>query len=440
MLSPSTVGLAGLPSPLRELLDRYRRAGRFDAVGFWEEIRRRGTPLRGNDPEDAIFLWRGAEDPQETGSYVHLHINRVTDKQDHHRGWMHHVHGTDIHYLHLRLPVALRAGYGFLPDASPLDRPRQGPPRFGVQETRWDPFSPSPPMVQRERWGLSVVDGPEAPDLRSWQEASHEDPVRGLLLREHRPTGSVPGATKSGMLPGSAPQREHWLLLPPAARVQGTEVPLLVVFDAETWFGDLPLPRALERAAETGLLPPMAVLGLANSSREDRVRSLGADSAFLAHVARDSVAWAVRTAARHGIKVAGPRRRILAGQSLGGLSALVAALELPEHFGAVLSHSPSMWWRPGGRAAPRNLGQDPAEDWITERFARTGPGPVRIRLDVGTREGLTVPHIEHLAEVLGDRGWEVSLGLHEGGHDFAWWRLALLEGLVQLLGPGSPEG
>jgi enterochelin esterase family protein len=38
--------------------------------------------------------------------------------------------------------------------------------------------------------------------------------------------------------------------------------------------------------------------------------------------------------------------RAIGGSSLGGLTALYAALERPDCFGNVLAHSPSVWWFP----------------------------------------------------------------------------------------------
>src|SRR5690606_31945897 len=120
---------------------------------------------------------------------------------------------------------------------------------------------------------------------------------------------------------------------------------------------------------------------------------------------------------------------------LGGLSALFAAVQTPGAYGAVIAHSPSMWWRPGGTATPSSLGAGGEPDWITRQIAERPATGVRVRLDVGTREGPTVAHARTLAAALRSRGYPHRLAVYEGGHDFACWRGALLDGLAALSAP-----
>lgn len=68
----------------------------------------------------------------------------------------------------------------------------------------------------------------------------------------------------------------------------------------------------------------------------------------------------------------GPDNTGLAGSSLGGLMALYAAFAHPEVFGRVGAFSPSLWW---------------AGELMTSLSARQPRPPVRLYLDMGTREG-----------------------------------------------------
>lgn len=428
------------PRPLDadSLLRRYAYAPAGEVDAFWAQMAVRGTPLwstpEGEDEADVTFVWRASavEEHPDGMASVHVHVNRVTDKEHYDAGFMRHVPGTDIWVLTLSLSPTLRSCYGFTP-LRRGEQPADGPPELCTYWTRRDPLSLCPPLADHGPYGLSVLAGPQAPDQTEWESAATLRGLHGGVIREPRP------------LPSDGRPRDHWLYLPPTALRNGREasrgadsrtpgLPLLTLFDAETWFGEMSLPQALENAMESGRIPEIAVLGISNAHRVDRIERLGANSAFLHDVAETGTTWAEERAAEHGIRFAGRHGRVVSGQSLGGLSALVAALEQPQAYGIALAHSSSLWWTPDGRSTPKNLIDQPEGGWITGRFAESEPQDVRIRLDVGTREGLTVPQTESLQRTLRERGWQTErTHLYDGGHDFAWWRGALIDGLEATL-------
>ncbi|KAA9394965.1 esterase family protein [Kocuria coralli] len=311
-----------------------------------------------------------------------------------------------------------------------------------ITRTFWDPRNPDPPLRRQGPHGTSIHTGSQAPPQPEWRTG------RGPLERHvgERLEGRI--VEDSLEVPRGSGPRRHLLYLPaPDAQEQSVStsgLPLLVLFDAEVWFDELGLPHALEAAVRAGRLPPLAVLGLTTSGRADRFRSLGANSAFLAGVAETSIPWAERAAVAQGILLAGRDRRILAGQSLGGLSALVGALELPDAFGAALAHSASLWWEhqeagpEGFMPAPPRFDREPGNNWITARFREASARDVRIRLEVGTREGPAAAHNRALHRVLLECGWESEQHLYEGGHDWACWRGCLIDGLDWALSPPTP--
>ncbi|KJT52188.1 Trilactone hydrolase IroD, partial [Salmonella enterica subsp. enterica serovar Heidelberg str. RI-11-013343] len=50
-------------------------------------------------------------------------------------------------------------------------------------------------------------------------------------------------------------------------------------------------------------------------------------------------------------------------------------------------------------------------------------------LCVGSLEGSTVPQVKQLHEKLRAAGVESHCNVYTGGHDYAWWRGALIDGL-----------
>lgn len=112
----------------------------------------------------------------------------------------------------------------------------------------------------------------------------------------------------------------------------------------------------------------------------------------------------------------------------GGVTALMAARHAPESFGLVLSHSPSMWWTPDNRNRPPHFSAE-ERSWVSEHVLSAPSPAVRTHLCVGSLEGSTVPQVKQLHEKLRAAGVESHCSVYTGGHDYAWWRGALIDGL-----------
>ena len=296
-----------------------------------------------------------------------------------------------------------------------------------------DPFAADPPLHtqgigrgqnahQGDGAGQSVFSGPLAPEHSAWLAAGEPD---GTLRAETR--------TIAGF------EVPVHLSVPSTSRPQG----LLVLFDGSDWFDSLAAPRACEAAG----LPPMVVIGIgagahagsqgSASAREQRVATLGGNSEFLSEVCATLLPQIEAELREQGIALPGRSRRIVCGQSLGGLSALLLALESPATFGTVLAHSASLWWRPGGQASPADLGRADADDWLVGRLLDSGDLDIEVHLAVGSREVLMVVHHRLLAQVLEERGELTSLSIYQGGHDLACWRGELIDGLRAVFGTSS---
>ena len=422
-------------SEVLEHLSRAGSRGTFDgANGAWSALVAGGTPLVDPHGDRHTFVWRppdGVFVPSD--AEVHLHINRITDKDNHDRGIMTPVPGTAAWVLTLRIPDTLRASYGFTiryPDEATTHRP----PKHNHYDTFLDPHSSLDPLVDDgDSRGLSVVVGRLAPALPEWE-------TPGIRLADHVLRGDVIDTQLPIELGGegapSAPQRRCFLYLPARDDVSGP-VPLLTVFDAEGWFSRLDLPSAVERAQDTRGLPPIAMLGLTAADIPDRKSSLGANETFLRSVATTATDWVESEATDRGLTLSQREERIVAGQSLGGLSALCAARNLGDHYGHAISQSPSLWWTADGKSTPRDLATC-ITPWVTGTFpdqpTTEEPRPT-IYLDVGLRETMTVPHLHGLAMRLTAAEWPHKLRVYDGGHDNAWWRASLLDRLAEILVP-----
>ncbi|MFF3996306.1 enterochelin esterase [Streptomyces cyaneofuscatus] len=404
---------------------------------FWAEAARTGTPLV-EELDDApghravTFLWRGHRATRR----VLLMAPGITDPERLADSLLHHLPGTDVWYLGHRLRADHRGSYRMVADISagpaPADPALLQRLLLALRAHGGaDPLNPARIPVRWRDAQDSVFALPDAPP-QPWA-ARRPDVARGGVER-HAVAAGVLGAV-----------RDVWVYLPPDAvpyrpayepGEQG-RLPLLVLCDGDMWFDRLGLQDTLDALIADGVLPPLAVLAPDAVGTATRRLELGGREGYVSFLADEVVPWA----STRWPLTARPDRTVVAGQGLGGMTALYAGLTRPERFGAVVAQSPSLWWRPGlepGAVAPDAVGTP----WLATLAAglRDGPpGGVRgaaVHFDVGLHEGALAEHTEALQAVLRARGHRVTRNLHNGGHDYACWRGFLADALVELVGTG----
>jgi len=172
-----------------------------------------------------------------------------------------------------------------------------------------------------------------------------------------------------------------------------------------------------------------------------RNAELSVSANYEAMVVREILPW-VRSA-YHVTR--DPRRTVIGGASLAGLTAASIAFRHPDLFGNVLSMSGSFGWKPAG---------DPEGEWLTRQIAVAPKPPLNFFLSVGRFEaGSTdggprdflqrnsIPYPpsllvvnRHLRDVLWAKNYTVHYLEVSAGHNPANWRYVLPEGLIALLG------
>lgn len=408
-----------------ELDAQMAHASTTDLAAFWSDIRSTGTPLREADATRVTFLWR-AEPSEDIGS-IYLFVNRVTDKDNIPLGMMHNIAGTDIWVRTIELTETTRTTYCFR-ELAPGQVQEVGPPRLERGGMQFDPLNLLPPTAEIDgRYGMSVFVGALSPAQPEWESsAALRHILRGSI---HQTAAEYPGTD-------GTVEKPCILYLPPREAIDGP-IPLLTMFDAEKWFDRLNAPRALDYAIAEGTLPPLAIVSVANLSIEDRMHSLGAGFEFLGHVAEHLVPWAEHTAAEEGIEFVprGTHGRVIAGESLGGLSALCAILEHPDVWNSAIAQSPSLWRTPNRTGSPLDMQTRGGGEWLIEQFssAPNSDSTPRVRLSVGTREGPSLSRVQQLALTMKATGWDSRVHVYDGGHDDACWRGELFAHLAELL-------
>ncbi|MFC7546999.1 alpha/beta hydrolase [Plantactinospora sp. GCM10030261] len=398
-------------SPRIARLLRELSTGRRGVVDeFWRDVTATGAPLVEDvrDGEALVtFLWRG--EAAETATYWGVDVP------------LRRIEGTDLWYGSRRLRTDLRTIYlvrhrGF---AIPTDV-------TGVGPTHVDPLNPhrllfpaDPADPHDRNYWMSLLELPAAP-TESWST-----PRPGVPRGRHRQTSLRSTALRC--------RRRIGVYRPAGA---GNEpLPLLVVFDGHISRAVLRIPTTLDNLIAAGRIPPTMALFVSAPSGGRRDRELRPGPAMRHFVLHELLPWARR---RWRIS-ADPGQRVIAGASLGGLTAAYLGLIAPDVFGAVIAQSASFWW-----PAPPT-GREP--QWLTREYARRPAQPVRLYLDVGDHEtnaywgdGLDQVSVNRrFRDVVVERGYDVTYAEYTGGHDYVNWRRTIADGLVAVLGgPGTP--
>lgn len=273
---------------------------------FWAAARTPAYAPSG-DGWTALFLWRGP-------APAALCFEGVPEPLP-----LRRREGTDCWYAEVERPRRLRSTYWFLVDG----------------DAYADPFNPAGAGPDR-----SLTATPDTPPSPYWPLVGADD-VLPLPLTRLR--------WNSARLGGRRTVRVH--------PVAGGG-PVVLLLDGDDWLHLHPAMTAFDAAAGAGAMPPVTLVFL---PAKDRAAEFTCRPALWETV-RDELLPLV---AGSGL-VAETDRMVVAGQSLGGLSALYAALEFPGLVSRVACQSGSFWWGPGVMDLPDPLG-GPAGGALADR-------------------------------------------------------------------------
>ncbi|MFE1290335.1 enterochelin esterase [Streptomyces sp. NPDC058751] len=395
------------PHPLDVLAEPATALPAPDGVtDFWAEVRRRGAPLVAPDPAGSAdhravtFLWRGTARTRA----VQVLPNKLGDPRSPEGNLMRHEPGTDVWHWTVRLRADWRGTYDLFEDLG--DGPESGEPGYWQwlrERPRADPYNP---RLLPRRWSgapVSYAELPDAPRAVDW--IPRPEVPRGTVT-EHEVTSDRLGD-----------RRKVWLYEPVVTGAPA-ELPVLVLLDGEHWQPRLGVAHLLDNLVADGRIPPVAAVLPESVDAGTRWAQLTCRPEFVAFLEEELLPWA----AERLPLTTDPARTIVAGQSLGGLTAAYAAAHSPHRFGNALVQSGSFWWPVG-----------PGEEWLTGALAASERLPVRFRLSFGEQEWVALPAARRLRDTLTSAGYDVRYREFNGGHDYLCWRTELADGLVELL-------
>lgn len=196
------------------------------------------------------------------------------------------------------------------------------------------------------------------------------------------------------------------------------------------WGRNLPIAPTLDNLIAAGEIPPLVAVLPDAVDLPTRRAELSCHAPFVDFLTDELLPWA----ARHQPVTDDPRHTLIAGQSLGGLTAVYATHHAPWRFGMAASASGSFWYAP--TEAPDNQ-----QGWLNRRLRESDQLPARVHLSAGAHEELLLRYNRELRDILRARGCPLRYTEFNGGHDYACWRGLLAEALRELLpGPTDQAG
>lgn len=367
--------VSGRAADMENAFVEFGLPGKPGTDEFWAAA---GTPA--SVPADdggwvTLFLWRGFPASISFESWSEpVPLRRWGD--------------TDCWYAEVRMPARLRVTYQFL----------AGDAAYA------DPFNPVGAGGDR-----SIVATPDAPAQPHW-------PVIGAGTDAVLPLPRTRLRWTSERLGGRRTVRVH-----PA----GGGGPVVLLLDGDDWLYLHPAMAGFDSAVASGEMPPVTLVFL---PAKDREAEFGCRPELWEAV-RDELLPLV---AESGVP-ADRDRLVVAGQSLGGLSAMYAALKFPDLVTRIACQSPSFWWTPDAVDLADPMG-GPVGGAIAARLRqRPELSGLRAAFDVGEHETRMLPHCELTETLTKQAGATVRVSRSASGHDRAGWRHALLRDVAWAL-------
>ncbi len=423
-------------SPRLAALQKQLEAGNRSALeSFWKEVTNEGTPIVEPIPGDGkhvlvTFLWRGGDDIKNFvlfspvgAPYWDFSRDQLVQSQ------LTHLAGTNVWYKTYWLRKDARFSYLLSPNDSLV--PSAEVKDWNVRRATWqlDPLN-------RHRWIFPKVDGDA-----NWRETIYS--IVELSGPPRSWSKPQPG-TRSGRVElhqfaskilGN--ERRVWVYTPPDYSPSSAPYHLLVLFDG--WFQKdvVRTPNVLDSLLAKRAIPPLVAVMVGNRSLEDRILNLGCYPPFNQFLAQELIPWT-----RQNYRVTSdPAQTIVGGGSRGGLAAAFAALQHPEIFGNVYSHSGYFSWKAGDADnEEENETNDADYGWLIRRYVENPKLPIRFYLVVGLLErredGVLIPN-RHMRDVLQAKGYVVGYKEFSGGHDILPAEENLVDGLLFLTAKGE---
>jgi enterochelin esterase-like enzyme len=407
---------------LENFIRAHERADTVERRGlerqFWQDVKQAGAPLLENNGDGTVDVTFVCEAPTGDDAPESVVIwSWLFDCFNPEQGGMERVGDSGVWHLTAHdVPDDVLVNYRFCLIPPALDRypPATNIPR--TVEPVWNTARPDPycaeftqfrPESEGLAWTQSTLRGPNAP-APEVASADHAVFIEEIVVR-------------SDALGG---ERKLLICLPDIPEAECAGLPLFASFDG------INMLRSSKKFGENVLAmqqPMIGVFLVEPESAEDRdaelldIQALGEffGTELLPEVER---VLGERPDLAHYTFSDDPKRRVIAGGSLGGVAALQIGYEHPDTFGAVIAVSPALWVR-DEEFLRRVQEAPPVNNWKValawgryegrvHRLGQAEPGEADPAFSRGIRD-----LSRELAQALTSQGLTVHALEHTGGHD-----------------------
>ncbi|WP_413693122.1 enterochelin esterase [Psychromonas sp. KJ10-2] len=386
-----------------------------------------------------LFIWRDPEGEQHSSltSSVILNVNGLT----HHNTWqpscLVRYKESDVWFACLTIDAKWRGSYCFIPiqhHQSPAltkqrcDGSRAAQRRWWlevVKQQKVDPLNSGSSIASG--WGLSSpLHLPNAPQELGWNEWD-QGTLNNLPIAENIPVN----------WPATELNRERQCTIFSTA---AGSAPLVILLDGEKWGADTGTLSVLQYLTNINQLNAAHYLLIPSIDNKTRWQELSCYQPFWQSVTELLLPQVEEQLSQRGQSVT---EYLVAGQSLGGLSAVYAGIYFRQYFSKVISLSGSFWWPEIERmqdpdafkvanpewdkTAPKNSLADQASN------SEISVAGLDIYQTVGNAEKQLRVYNDLHYKIFKEKGANITYQTVEGGHDWLSWRSSLMNGLVTLL-------
>ncbi|WBW97787.1 alpha/beta hydrolase-fold protein [Oceanirhabdus sp. W0125-5] len=380
---------------------------------FWSNIKETGTPIiepiDGNTEYSlATFLYRGDETTQtisvcippktapessEDKPLSELKLNRLSN--------------TNVWYTSCVVRNNIRFAYRFLLNCS-LDKVHEHPDSWVTDSfSNNNQIFPSSNKAKKDLIIDHVVMNNAAEHI--WTK-ERPDTLKGTLQTY---------SSRSDILNN---ERDIRIYIPANYNKDNEPYNLLVLTDGAAYI-TMSTKEVLDNIINDNKIPPtIAVLINSNSNR---MKELSCNDEFCSYVVEEVLPWV-----RENYNVTSdPAKTVIAGSSLGGLTASFLGFKFPDIFGNILSQSGSYWYK------SEDVNDLEKRNWMARQFEKEDKLPLNFYLNVGVLESAMMNDMNReFTDVLLSKGYPVFFEEFKSGHDYLSWGETLGTGLIKLIG------
>jgi len=418
-----------------------------NAIGsslWWNNLTKcEGPFIKAQEGDDyrVLFIWQDPEGGKgsSTTSSVILNVNGLTNHNTWQPTCLIRYSDSDLWFTYLDINDKWRGSYSFIPikdNQLPQFVKQQSDGSRNTQRRWWlevvkqqvvDPLNSKPPIASG--WGLnSPLHLPNAPRELGWHEWD-----KGKLTNL-----PIAGNINFTWFAEQLDNQRQCTLFSTAT----CKAPLVILLDGEKWGADSGMLSVLQYLTNINKLTPAHYLLIPSIDSKTRWQELSCSEPFWQAITEQLLPQVASQLLPSEQSIT---EYIVAGQSLGGLSALYAGTHFPTYFTKMISLSGSCWWPEIERMQDPDAYQLKHPDWdkiapknsLADRVSNgeVSVSGLHIYQTVGNAEKqLSIYNALHY-EIFKQNGANITYQEVDGGHDWLSWRSSLINGLVSLLPP-----